>query len=69
MIGLKGDLKALSPAEEKGLATFIEVGCVGCHYGATLGGTSYRKLGERNEYKTQDLEDLMLQKNETEKFF
>lgn len=66
---LKGDLKALSPAEEKGLATFIEVGCVGCHYGATLGGTSYRKLGERNEYKTQDLGRYNVTKNEAEKFF
>jgi cytochrome c peroxidase len=66
---LKGDLKALSPAEEKGLATFIEVGCVGCHYGATLGGTSYRKLGERNEYKTQDLGRFNVTKNEAEKFF
>jgi cytochrome c peroxidase len=66
---LKGDMKAITPAEEKGLATFIEVGCVGCHYGASLGGTSYRKLGERNAYETKDLGRFNVTKNESEKFF
>lgn len=66
---LKGDLKALNAAEEKGLATFIEVGCAGCHYGATLGGNSYRKLGERNPYKTEDLGRYEVTKNEADKYF
>lgn len=66
---MKGDLKAITPAEEKGLATFIEVGCAGCHYGAALGGTSFRKLGERNPYETKDLGRFNVTKNESEKYF
>jgi cytochrome c peroxidase len=42
---LKGDDAALSDDEKRGLSTFIEVGCVGCHNGALLGGNTFMKLG------------------------
>ena len=35
---LKGDDAALTNDEKRGLNTFMEVGCVGCHNGALLGG-------------------------------
>jgi len=42
---LKGDDAALSDDEQRGLSTFIEAGCAGCHNGALLGGNTYMKLG------------------------
>lgn len=42
---LKGDDAALTDDEKRGLNTFIEVGCTGCHNGALLGGNNYMKLG------------------------
>ncbi len=42
---LKGDDAALTDDEKRGLNTFIEVGCTGCHNGALLGGNTYMKLG------------------------
>ncbi len=63
-----GDLKALNDAEQKGLAKFMEVGCAGCHNGAALGGNSFRKLGERNAYPSEDLGRFKVTKNEADKF-
>jgi cytochrome c peroxidase len=42
---LAGDVKALTDVEKKGLTTFIEAGCVGCHMGQGVGGGMYQKLG------------------------
>lgn len=42
---LKGDDAALTNDEKRGLNTFIEVGCTGCHNGAFLGGNNFMKLG------------------------
>ena len=42
---LKGDDAALTNDEKRGLNTFMEVGCVGCHNGALLGGNTFMKLG------------------------
>lgn len=47
---LKGDTSALSADEQKGLETFIRVGCTSCHNGPLLGGNSYQKMGLLNEY-------------------
>jgi len=41
---LAGDEKALSKAEQAGLAKFIEHGCNGCHDGAGVGGSSFSKF-------------------------
>lgn len=42
---LAGDNKALSSQEKKGLATYIEKGCAGCHAGVNLGGQGYYPFG------------------------
>ena len=42
---LKGDEKALTPDQEKGLKTFIKTGCVGCHSGTYVGGQMYQRFG------------------------
>jgi cytochrome c peroxidase len=47
---MKGDAKALTPAEQAGLRKFIDVGCAGCHDGAGLGGTSFAKFGVVSDY-------------------
>lgn len=47
---LQGDETALSAAEKNGLKTFINTGCVSCHNGRILGGTSYQKFGVFADY-------------------
>jgi len=42
---LAGDSSALSAEEQRGAATFVRVGCAGCHNGAYVGGASFQKLG------------------------
>lgn len=47
---LNGNKKALTQAEQKGLKTFIDKGCVSCHNGIALGGTM-QPLGVFHPYK------------------
>ena len=47
---LNGDAKALTPAEQAGLRKFIDIGCVGCHDGVGVGGTSFAKFGVVSDY-------------------
>jgi len=49
---LKGDTSALSPKAKRGLDTFMNVGCSGCHTGTLLGGTMYQKFGLTADYWT-----------------
>jgi cytochrome c peroxidase len=42
---LNGDKSALTDAEKNGFMVFSKVGCVSCHNGTLVGGTSYQKLG------------------------
>lgn len=42
---LKGNRKALSTKEEKGLALFMDKGCVACHGGINVGGAGYFPFG------------------------
>ncbi len=42
---LKGDAKALTAQQKKGLATFVDSGCASCHSGVNLGGNSFQKFG------------------------
>jgi cytochrome c peroxidase len=42
---LKGDRKALSAKEAKGLALFMDKGCVACHGGVNVGGAGYFPFG------------------------
>ncbi len=46
---LKGDAKALTAQQKKGLATFIDSGCASCHSGINLGGASFQKFGMVND--------------------
>nr|SPS05622.1 putative Cytochrome c peroxidase (ccp) [Candidatus Nitrotoga fabula] len=47
---LKGDGQALSPQAKDGLKAFIEIGCVSCHNGVGVGGSSFQKFGIFKEY-------------------
>jgi cytochrome c peroxidase len=67
---VKGDDKALSAAELKGLDTFINTGCITCHIGPAFGGQMYQKMGLVNPYENkEDLGRYEVTKNEAEKYF
>jgi cytochrome c peroxidase len=67
---VKGDDKALSAAELKGLDTFINTGCITCHIGSLFGGQMYQKMGLVNPYENKaDLGRFEVTKNEAEKYF
>jgi len=42
---LAGDQTALNDTEKAGLLKFVETGCVTCHMGTYVGGSTYQKLG------------------------
>ena len=42
---IAGDLSALNKNEQKGLRLFMQRGCVACHTGPQLGGTTFQKVG------------------------
>lgn len=50
---LGGDRSALSEAEQKGVQTFMNVGCTACHSGAYLGGTLFQKVGAIKPWPNQ----------------
>ena len=52
---LKGDDRALTSQELRGLDLFMSVGCTTCHSGPVLGGNQYHKVGLVNRYETRDL--------------
>jgi cytochrome c peroxidase len=47
---LKGDSQALSAQAKRGLKTFIDTGCAGCHNGVTIGGQIFQKFGITQDY-------------------
>lgn len=47
---LKGDDKALTVKELKGLNLFLTTGCTTCHTGPTIGGNMYQKIGIIHPY-------------------
>jgi cytochrome c peroxidase len=47
---LKGNPSALSPEAQRGLKTFMTVGCSNCHGGVALGGTTFQKFGLFGDY-------------------
>ena len=47
---LKGDEKAIDTTAKRGLAKFIETGCVACHNGVMIGGNMYQKFGVVEPY-------------------
>jgi cytochrome c peroxidase len=66
---LKGDEKALTPAEKAGGKLFVQTGCTACHMGATMGGQMYQKLGLVKDYPTTDMGRFEVTKNEADKKF
>lgn len=42
---LKGDSRALTVQEKKGMLSFINIGCINCHAGTLLGGDQFQKFG------------------------
>lgn len=50
---LKGDNKALTKQELAGYKLFKDSGCVACHYGPAVGGTSFHKMGLIEAYNTK----------------
>lgn len=47
---VKGDSKALSDFEKKGLELFIKVGCSNCHNGPNFGGNAFMRFGQFADY-------------------
>lgn len=67
---LRGDIRALSSSERRGLKKFTEVGCVSCHNGAGVGGGMYQKLGAVEEYPhNEDVGLFAVTKIEDDRFF
>lgn len=65
---LTGDATALTDAEKVGLNKFLDTGCVACHSGTLLGGTSYQKAGLIKPWPNQtDLGRAAITKNDAEK--
>jgi cytochrome c peroxidase len=50
---LKGDSQSLTESEKTGLKTFMNRGCVACHFGPGLGGQRFHKFGVMEPYKHQ----------------
>ena len=51
---LKGDKKAINAQELRGYQLFKNSGCVACHNGVNVGGTSFQKMGLVEPYKTDN---------------
>lgn len=72
---IAGDNEALSAAEQKGLETFVAVGCVSCHSGNALGGNMYQKFGVFGDYweytKSKKIDEGRFEatQNEADKYF
>ncbi|MCX8071238.1 MAG: cytochrome-c peroxidase [Candidatus Binatia bacterium] len=66
---LAGNDNALNEKERKGLAKFMDTGCITCHNGALVGGTMFQKLGLVKLYPTQDPGRAKVTGNELERGF
>ncbi len=68
---LFGDENAITDVEKAGYALFKEKGCVACHNGVGVGGTSYQKFGVVKAYEkdTETLGRFDVTKNEQDKYF
>ncbi|MBF0505488.1 MAG: c-type cytochrome [Nitrospirae bacterium] len=71
---LKGEEKALTAVQKKGLETFMNTGCAGCHSGTYVGGQMYQKFGIVNLYwkhtKSEKIDEgrYAVTKNEADKY-
>jgi cytochrome c peroxidase len=51
---LGGKMTALGGDALRGLELFIELNCISCHTGPSVGGTMFQKLGSVKKYETKD---------------
>ncbi len=51
---LLGDAKALTEQELAGYELFKQSGCISCHYGTSVGGNTFHKIGMVEEYTTEN---------------
>ena len=72
---LKGDAKALTPMQQRGLKSFMDAGCMGCHSGTYVGGKMYQKFGIIEPYwkytKSEKIDEgrYAVTKAEADKYF
>lgn len=50
---LKGDAKALTEQELAGYKLFKGSGCISCHFGMSMGGSTFHRMGMVEEYKAK----------------
>ncbi len=65
---LKGNRAALTDDEKEGLRLFMDVGCVSCHEGVNIGGSTYQMIGAVVPYETEDQGLFAITKDEDDKF-
>ncbi len=71
---IKGNTKALSEQQKRGLRTFLDTGCMTCHVGPFLGGQMYQKFGVLEPYqkytKSVQVDEgrFAVTKNESDKY-
>ena len=71
---LKGTKDAMTAQQKKGLETFIDQGCAGCHFSAFVGGQMYQKFGIFEPYekytKSEKVDEgrYAVTKNESDKY-
>ncbi len=71
---LKGEDKALTAGQKRGLEAFMNTGCAGCHSGTYVGGQMYQKFGIANPYwnytKSEKIDEgrYAVTKNEADKY-
>ena len=49
---LKGDDKAISGTQKKGMKSFVDLGCATCHSGPTLGGISFEYINTHADLRS-----------------
>ncbi len=71
---MKGNAGALSEQQKRGLKTFLDAGCMTCHFSPYLGGQMYQKFGVVEPYwsetKSAKIDEgrFAETKNETDKY-
>ena len=65
---LVGDRNQLNEQEQRGLQTFIALGCANCHMGTTVGGLLFKKLGDFEAYPTSDLGRFEITRSEQDRY-
>lgn len=64
-----GDTTALTEDERRGLATFMNTGCVTCHMDTLVGGSMFQKVGLVHKYETADAGRFEVTGNEAHRLF